>query len=228
MTVPPWLGRQRFHRIGARRPIGSRVVLLGGGRRHMSDSRVKWHRGRVGLIVWLPARSGGPMEFRLGTQQRHSVVAVAMIAAATLIGLFLFDQRGAEHVDPLANLTETTDEEVLGPTTSETVAQNRSSGFVVVEDDGDSDATRTLATLRRSSSTDRPLRSTSATSPPTTAETTTTASTTTSTTAGPPSTTPTTATTSTSTTTIVTTTTKAKRCRGKNPKCDGDRPGPGD
>ena len=147
-----------------------------------------------------------------------------MIAAATLIGLFLFDQRGAEQVDPLANLTETTDEDVLGPKTPETDAQNRSSGFVVVEDDGDSDATRTLATLRRSSSTDRPLRNTSATSPPATAETTTTASTTTSTT----STTLATTTSTSTTTTTITTTTKAKRCRGKNPKCDDDGPGPGD
>ncbi len=178
------------------------------------------------------------MEFRLGNQQRHSLVAVAMIAAATLIGLVLLDQRGADQQDPLAGLTETAETVVLGPGRADDEdGPGRSSsrfGAPVAENvETDDEATKTLATLRRSSSTTgstvgstSPTTSTTTTAPPTTASTPTSTATTTVTTSS--TTSAVTTTTTTTATTVTTTTAKKNKCRGNNPKCDDDRPGPGD
>jgi hypothetical protein len=179
------------------------------------------------------------MEFRLGNQQRHSLVAVAMIAAATLIGLVLLDQRGADQQDPLAGLTETAETVVLGPARAddEYGPGRSSSRFDVAGDvdaagdvETDNEAAKTLATLRRSSSTTRstsPTTTATITAPPTTASTTKSTVTTTVTTSTTTSVV-TTSTSTTSTTVATTTTTKKNKCRGKNPKCDDDRRGPED
>ncbi len=159
-----------------------------------------------------------------------------MIAAATLIGLLLLDQRGADQEDPLAGLTETAETVVLGPgRVDDEYGPGRSSSRFGVADDVETgnEAAKTLATLRRSSPSIRPAtRSTSpttittTTAPPTTASTTTSTVTTTVTTST--TTSVVTTSTTTTTTTVATTTTKRSKCRGKNPKCDDNRPGPGD